>query len=194
MAEWRTIQERMKKIKKLIIFVLLLVMAFLFRETIFRAVISYQVVGQRTNYKITNEKLLQIIDNKKIKDTTNVTEIIKTALSITADELNFTFTQAAVNPNALIDTKSANCIGYSAFCAAVCNLLLQQHESTKMWVAMQQIGQIYCFGVNIHPYFKSAFFKDHDFVIVKNTVTGTTIAVDAAVYDYFGIKYLVLRK
>ena len=175
----------MKKIKWLTIFILLLVMVFLLRGTIFRATMSYRAVGQRTNYEITNEKLLQIINNKK---TTNVNETIKTALSITAGELNFVFTQASANPNTLIDTKSANCIGYSAFCAAVCNHLFQQHENTKMWVATPQIGQIYCLGINIHPYFKSAFFKDHDFVIVKNTVTGAIIAIDAVVYDYFRIK------
>jgi methionyl-tRNA synthetase len=87
-------------------------------------------------------------------------------------------------------TQTANCIGYAAFCATTCNELFQKNSLSGVWIARPQIGQLHLFGTNIHPYFHSAFFKDHDFVVIENKQSGMVYAVDPTVHDYLGIEFV----
>lgn len=61
------------------------------------------------------------------------------------------------------------------------------------WGAKHKVGEIYFLGYNIHPLFKSEFFKDHDFVVIENRKTNEIIAVDPALYDYFRINKIRLK-
>jgi hypothetical protein len=117
-------------------------------------------------------------------------EIIKVGLSKTTELLKFTTSKNHIDPNKLIDTKTANCIGYATLFSANCNYLLVKHKLNEVWVATPHKGQLYLFIFNIHNYFKSSFFKDHDFVIIKNKNTGETLAIDPSINDYFYINYV----
>jgi hypothetical protein len=94
------------------------------------------------------------------------------------------------DPNKLLISKHANCIGYAAFFSTVCNSLLEKNNLDQQWIAKPLIGQLYFLDKNIHPYFKSAFFKDHDFAVVKNKETGKVFAVDPSLNDYTGIDFV----
>ena len=71
--------------------------------------------------------------------------------------------------------------------------MLEKNRLSDLWVATPQIGQLYLMGKNIHPYFNSAFFKDHDFVIIENLKTGEIVAVDPSLHDYTGIQHVDLK-
>ena len=166
----------------------------IFRGTLYRNIVAYKPIGQRMNYEITNDKLTQYIqENCPIKDSADINEIIKASLSLTSKALNFTFSKNDHNPNKLLNSQIANCIGYATFFSTVCNYQLKKYNLSEEWIAQPEIGQLYVFGTNIHRYFNSPFFKDHDFVIIKNKKTKETYAVDPSIYDYLYIKFVTLK-
>jgi hypothetical protein len=124
----------------------------------------------------------------------NVEQIIEQSLSISSNVLHFTVEKHSSNPNVLINTKTANCVGYACFFAATCNYLLSKYELNDTWTAKPQIGQLNLFGKNIHHFFRSAFFKDHDFVTIENKRNGKLFAVDPTLNDYLLIDLVTYKK
>lgn len=186
----------MKFIKRIILTILILTAAtIIFRGWLYRNVITYKSVGQRTNYLVTNDKLIELINTSgEIKSNTGIEEIIAAGLSTTSKQLRFVSNKADCDPNQLINSKTAHCVGYAAFFSTICNSLIEKYKLTDTWIAKPQIGQLYFFGINIHKYFKSSFFKDHDFVIIENKKTGEIYAVDPTVNDYFHIDFITYDK
>lgn len=186
----------MKSIKRIIITLLILTtLALSFRGWIYRHLITYKSVGIRNNYLATDEKLKAYIDaNIDNQNDPSIEEIIKLGLSITSKQLNFTADKNDTDPNRLITSKSAHCVGYSTFFATTCNYLFEKYKLSDTWIAKPRAGQLYFLGTNIHPYFKSAFFKDHDFVTIENKITGEIFAVDPTVNDYLKIDFITYTK
>ena len=54
--------------------------------------------------------------------------------------------------------------------------------------AQHKIGHLSLLEMNLHQFFESAFFKDHDFNELNNKKTGQTISIDPSVSDYLWIK------
>ena len=180
----------MKKIKQILfIIILLLVVAIVFRGWFYQNIVSYQSIGERTLYMAVDERLIQYIEENN-KSNPDVESIIKNSLRITSKKLTFSTEKTEHNPNKLIYSEKANCIGYSHFYSVVCNHLLNKNNLADTWVAKPQIGQLYFFGTNIHKYFKLSFFKDHDFVTIENKKTGKIFAVDPTINDYFWIDFV----
>ena len=186
----------MKILKRILLTVLLFsVICIVLRGTLYRHIVSYKSIGKRTSYVITNNKLIQYIEENGIeKESINIEDIIKRSLSLTSKALNFTFSENDRNPNQLIDSKTANCIGYAAFFSTVCNYQLKKYNLSEQWIVSSEIGQLFVFGINIHNYFDSSFFKDHDFVIVKNKITEEVFAVDPSINDYLYVDYITLKE
>jgi len=143
---------------------------------------------------VTNDNLARYIEENNKGKSGDVKDIIKSSLSLTSKQLKFTFSKNNNDPNLLIDSKSANCIGYAAFFSAVCNYQLKKNQLSDQWTARPQVARIYFLGMNIHRYFDTPFFKDHDFVIVENKNTGETFAVDPSVHDYLRIGFVTTKK
>jgi len=184
------------KILKRILFTILtvLMVCILLRGILYRHIVTYKSIGQRTSYTATSNNLIQYIEENSVKrDNLSVESIIKESLSLTAKTLNFSFSESSRDPNSLIDSKKANCTGYAAFFFAVCNYQLKKYNLSEQWVVSSEIGQLYVFGTNIHNYFDSSFFKDHDFVIVRNKTTKDFFAVDPSVNDYLHIDYVTFE-
>lgn len=179
----------MKFIKRTVLTILILTtVGFLFRGWIYRRLVTYKSVGLRTNYSATNDKLIDYIDISVGKQTDpDIKQIVKLGLLITSRQLNFTANKNDIDPNELIRSKTAHCVGYASFFATACNYLLEKHNLADSWTAKPQIGQLYFLGTNIHSYFNSAFFKDHDFVTIENKSTGEIFAVDPTINDYLWI-------
>jgi len=186
----------MKFIKRIILTILiLLTVGLLFRGWFYRHLVTYKSVGLRTNYTATDDKLTDYIDandNKQIDP--KIEHIVKLGLSLTSRQLNFTAKKNDINPNKLISSKTAHCVGYASFFATTCNYLLKKYNLAESWTAKQQIGQLYFLGTNIHKYFNSSFFKDHDFVTIENKATGEIFAVDPTVNDYLFIDFITYTK
>ncbi len=180
-----------RRIVQLILFTIFI--CCLFRGWIYRSTVTYEPLQERKNYLATNEKFINYLEQQQLNSKeVSVEQIIKIGLSATSESLQFTTSKTHNNPNKLIVTKRANCIGYARFFATACNYILGKYALDDVWTATPYKGQLLFLGVNIHPYFKSAFFKDHDFVIVRNKNTGETFAVDPSMNDYLHIDFVTL--
>ncbi len=173
----------------------LAVVGVLFRGWFYRHLVTYKSVGPRTNYSATNDKLVDYINTRADESADpDIEPIIKLGLSITSERLNFTANKNDIDPNKLITSKAAHCVGYAAFFAATCNALIVKHKISDTWAAKPQIGQLHFLGTNVHSYFHTPFFKDHDFVVIENKATGQTFAVDPTVSDYLWIDFVTFAK
>jgi len=176
----------MKKAFKIIgILILILI---LFRGIIFRLVIKYDEIGTRPKIEITNQNLIEKIESTSINRPIDVKNILEIADKITKKELKFTTNRASSNPNELINTNQANCVGYSAMFNSIANYLIRKHNLQNKIEAKHKIGQLRLLGINLHQFFDSSFFADHDFNEVIHKGTNEVISIDPTVSDYLKIK------
>lgn len=177
--------------KKVLYFLLILCLVIFFRQEIFNTLFSYEIVKERNVFNFNNENFN--VKNDKIFNE-NINEIINDELDKTSKTLNFTFEKCNNDPNKLINSKKANCIGYSAFLSSSIQKELEKNHLEKDWKVEHKVAKIYFLNFNINEYFKSSFFKDHDFVIVENLKTKEQITIDPSLFDYFKIDRIVLKK
>lgn len=171
--------------------IILLAIGLLFRGLVYWHLVGYKSIGIRANYSATNHQLIELIDSKDgLTAQPDIEQIIKLGLSITSAHLNFTASDNDNDPNKLIDSKTAHCVGYASFFTVTCNHLLDKYSLNDKWTATSNVGQLYFLGRNVHTYFDSPFFKDHDFVTIQNASTGQVFAVDPTVNDYLGIDHV----
>lgn len=182
----------MKKIFKIIgITILLLIIC---RGFIFRSTIYYTDIGDRKDIKITNTDLIKTI-NKASKDKDlDIYTIAEIADNITTEQLQFTTGKASNNPNKLINTKKANCVGYAAMFNAIANHLIEQNGLQNEIKAKHKIGKLDFLGVDLHQFFDSPFFRDHDFNELTSDSLEETIIIDSSVSDYFWIDRVSKRE
>ncbi|MFC7347940.1 hypothetical protein ACFQO9_14530 [Chryseobacterium zhengzhouense] len=172
----------MRKFYTFLVVVLLIILG---RSFLFNFFFSYKIIDER--------KILKLKQKGSNKNSKIVGDIIHDELNETSSILSFTFNKCDSDPNKFLESKKANCIGYSAFLASSINNKLQAQMLDGEWGAKHKVGEIYFLGYNIHPLFKSEFFKDHDFVVIENRKTNEIIAVDPALYDYFRINKIRLK-
>jgi hypothetical protein len=177
-----------------LIFLLVSIVLILFRGWIFRNTVSYKSIGDRKNYHATDKKLVEFTETNPTRETAPTVEsIIKKSLDITSQQLRYSSYSSKTNPNKLIYTGEAHCVGYASFFTTLCNGILEKHKLSDQWIAKAKVGQLYFFDVNIHQYFSSPFFKDHDFVVIENQRTGQTFSVDPTVSDYLYIDFVTFN-
>ena len=125
----------MKTIKRsLLMLILLTSVGFLFRGWIYRHVVTYKSVGTRTTYPASDKNFTQYIDsyidNQMQPD---IKQIIKLALAITSEKLNYAAQKTDIDPNILFTSRKAHCVGYAAFCTTTCNYLLKKYDLAYQW-------------------------------------------------------------
>lgn len=158
-------------------------MVFLFKGALFRKFVKYKEIGARGVF------LMDEFDKDKFESNT-IDEIINYSLEKTSKKLKFEL----YHPGKLSVTGKANCIGYADYCSSSIHSILMNNKLENEWRVSHKIGKIEIFGIDIHQYLSSPFFKDHDFVIIENVKTRKKIAIDATVYDYLGIDRISLKK
>lgn len=173
----------MKKALKILGITLLLLL--LLRGFLFRLLVTYVEIGERPTIEITDEAFIMRIEERAAESVMDIENITEIAMELTTEILHFTTKRASNNPNELIHTKQANCIGYAALFNSIANYLIQKHQLQEELAAEHKIGQLELLGINVHPFFKSSFFRDHDFNTLRNKKTGVTVFLDAGVCDYF---------
>lgn len=175
----------MKVIRNIVIICIVATsLGILLRGVIFRSVITYQAQAARNGSVINDQALVARLDRESIF---TVKDVIDRGQRITAEYLEFTTGTCMVDPNQLTRTRQAHCVGYAAFCSAVCNHLLEQSGLASEWTASAWAGKLYMGKKDIHQWFDSPFYKDHDFVVLQNPVTGQRLAIDPVLYDYLHI-------
>jgi len=186
----------MKFIKKALLTIFIIsTLGILFRGWIYRHSFAYKTIKQRKVYPVVNKRLAEYL-NKGVDEMKNpdIEKIIHFALLKTAQRLNYTMAKNDNDPNKLINSKTAHCVGYAAFFATSCNYLLKEFKLSDKWAAKHQVAHIYLFGNNIHKHFDKAFYKNHDFATIENKTTGKIYTIDPIVYDYLYIDYVTCRK
>ena len=165
----------------------------LFRGVFFRLAIKYNEISVRSEIEITNGKLIETIEDNTINREINLDKILEITDKITKEELKFTMHHVSNDPNELINTNEANCIGYSAMFNSVANYLIRKNKLQNEIEAKHKIGKLELFGVDLHSFFQKPFFKDHDFNEITNKKTGKKIFIDPTVSDYLGIKRITKK-
>lgn len=185
-----SIPPPVKKLKKILFYSFaLLLISWVFSGCIYRSLVTYKSVGQRTLYSISDKGLQKMLGSLDANfPQTGIEDIIEKSLEVSSNHLSFSTFKCSNDPNKLIKTPYANCVGYAHFFATSCNYLLKQKGLDRDWTAHVHIGKLYLLGNNLHDYFSSPFFKDHDFVVIRNKKTGETIAVDPTINDFWGIQ------
>jgi hypothetical protein len=175
----------MKKTFKIIgtLFLLLII----FRGLIYRTLVKYNEIGTRQEIVIHDKKLINKIDSKSLNKKINIEEIVEIANEITTEALSFTTNNASHNPNQLIHSNKANCIGYSALFNSIVNYIIKKNKLQHKIIAKHKIGQLELLGINIHNYIESPFFRDHDFNEVTDMNSGNKILIDPSLSDYLWI-------
>jgi hypothetical protein len=176
-------------------FFLLLIAAALLRAPLFRFAFSYRSLSMRQGYVAQDTALVHYIQRKaEAEPDTLLPQVIDVALIATREQLEFNTGRSDNDPNLLIHSHRANCIGYAAFFCTVCNHILRHNHMNDRWVARHHVGQLYLLGTNVHHYFSDPFFYDHDFAVVENLHTGEIYAVDPSMSDCLLIDYVRLEK
>jgi len=175
--------NKILKITGLIILILIV-----FRGFIYRQIVNYTEIGLRDEIEITNRELIRKIEAKSKNRNIDLEIIAEIAEKITSEELNFTMNRTSNNPNVMIDTNQANCVGYSVMFNSISNYLIRMNKLQNQFEAKHKIGELDLLGINLHQFFESPFFRDHDFNDLTDKETGKIISVDPSLSDYFQIK------
>jgi hypothetical protein len=169
----------------------LLTCGVLFRGSLYRVLFYYETIDRRTTYGATSDDLINYLDRETLSyNPSNINDVIERSLQLTSDQLNFQANAHDIDPNNLFRARNAHCVGYSAFFATTCNYLLRKYGYDRDWRSEHLVGQIHFCGVNIHHFFDSSFFADHDFNEIHNKITGEKYFVDPTINDYFLIDFV----
>jgi hypothetical protein len=111
-------------IRLLLLILSLLTITFFLRGWIYRSIVTYKSIGQRQNYLPRDQKLISYIEaNVKDNSEIDIKNIIKIGLTATSNLLSYSVDPKTNNPNKLIYSQTAHCVGYSTFFATTCNYL-----------------------------------------------------------------------
>lgn len=173
--------------KLFVVFLILALIVIGNRGVIYRNVVKYKEIGTRKTSLITDKNLQAKIDQSTTGVTLTQKAISEIALNITDETLGFSFDNVSNNPNELVETKAANCIGYTALFSAIAEYIIRKNGLENQFTVEHKIGKLEVWGWDIHSILISGFFKDHDFSQIKDEQTGKILAVDPEVRDYFYI-------
>jgi hypothetical protein len=169
----------MRLLRRLLLVLLLMAIAlWLLRGTIFRAVVHYRVVGERGAVRPLQNSTLGAMD---------LHTAMQAALDTTAARLHFSTGEVSNDPRELIHGGPANCIGYAALCAALLKGQLEGAGLDDRYEVTAVVGKLYVGDQDLHAFFTTPFWKDHDVVRVRDKGTGEVRLLDPTLYDHFGI-------
>lgn len=169
------------------------ILGLLFRGWIYRHVVTYRSISQPTAYIMTNPDLIKLANSLGTDPFTDVDAGISSALGLTSQQLRYTTSTCSTDPNQLVDSHRTHCVGYAHFFSALCNHWFHIKGVSKDWEATVHRGQLYVMGINIHQFFHSPFFSNHDFVVIRHKKTQEIIAVDPTIHDYLFINRITFE-
>ena len=144
---------------------------------------------------MSNQKLVNSLSSKcQSIEKFDLETIHEIALKITSEELNFTFEKASLNPNVSVQSKKANCVGYSALYGSAVRFIIVKQNLENSFEVKHFRGEISFLGINLHQFTESPAFKDHDFNSIQNLETGEIIFSDPSLHDYFLIEEVKAEK
>lgn len=177
--------RRLKKAVKVLVILSLVIIVF--RGWIFQKSISYTQIGTRKEIKLQDEKLIAQLGLAIYKDSLSMDEIIEIARTKTNENVAFTTEKSSKNPNEVLKTGSANCIGYAALFNSILNYFIKKQQLEHKFKANHVFGKVYFLGIDLHQFFDTPFLKDHDYNEIVNLKTSKKYYIDLTVSDYLRI-------
>ncbi|QQS06223.1 MAG: hypothetical protein IPK50_04850 [Fibrobacterota bacterium] len=109
------------------------------------------------------------------------------ALDFTDDHLVYRFSRTSSDPDRLLESHRAHCVGYALLCASAIRTGLASSGLDKNWSVHARVVKLSLFGVDVHPYLPGAFFRDHDVVELREKSSGRSIWLDPSLHEVVGI-------
>lgn len=172
----------MKKALKITAITLLLL--FFFKGFLYRQTINYTPIKEIEIIPLRAKKVIIAIEAEAKNKPLNLQTIAVISSNITNQFLQFTFERASNSPNQLAHTGKANCVGYSAMYGAVADYLITKHDLSDQIEVKHMVGKMDFLGLDLHQFFTSSFYKNHDYNIIENKTTGTIFLIDSSLNDY----------
>ena len=154
--------------------------------------LSYRVAGYRDyNQRLDGQHFREIQGRFDYAYDATSSDLRRFTLKNTAAELSFDMHPNALqNPNAILERKNGHCKMYSFVMASSYNQLAKTKKIDGH--CRVAYGYVYLYGVNLHQFSNTAFFRDHDFCVIRDK--SGVHAADALMYDYFMVDKIRLRK
>jgi hypothetical protein len=158
------------------------------RGWLYRLLIRYQPVAERELVPLRVAGLQQEIASLSPAPPLTLEDIRDIAFALTTRQLSFSRRAASADPNTAWTTGRAHCVGYAALFHAIAHELIRQYGLEDQLEARHLVGKLELLGLDLHRFFDSPFFADHDYNLLRDRHTGETIRVDPSVGDYLWIK------
>jgi hypothetical protein len=157
--------------------------------------LRYAVLSDRKNKPLQNDSLKTVIDRWiESNNAAGIDSLVNFLLEMTKDQLQFSFGKSDSDPEKLVHSKKANCVGYAAYFNSACNYALQKSRFNSEYECRHCVGKIYADTTEITALFNDPFFNDHDFNVIRPLKGGKDIVVDPSLYEYLGISRIRLRE
>lgn len=181
--------EVLKKIRKIIKYLgAILLFIVLFRGPLYRIIIKYNIVQNRSEITLTDKSIIEKIDSLTLNNDLNISDIIDVSNAITTNKLDFTFKKVSSNPNVIVNEGRANCIGYASLFNSITNYIIYKQGLGNKYKCAHVVGELKFLGADLHAIFNSPFFKNHDFNKILLKEENTYMYIDPSLYDYFWIE------
>lgn len=173
--------------KRLLYTCIILFLLFIFKGTLYRTCVSYQLIGPRMQTDFS----LHLHPTKGEKE---LSEIIDQTLDSTTRLLSFTTEHCATDYASLSMGGKTNCVGYANVFTLLFNDELTRNGLRTSYKAEPFVAELYLFGFDLHSCFNSPFWKNHDIVVITEKSMGKRILIDPTLDDYLGIGLVKERK
>lgn len=168
--------------KSLVITGLITCGVILFRTALFNCCVTYREIGEREVLPLKSELVMHC--DFDIRDLENLTDEV---MELVYSQLEFT-EKSNSNPNEVFQSHQANCVGYSALYCALGQHYSEKQQDKSRFRFKHKVAHIEVLGIDVHSYFSSSFFKDHDYVEVEDVLNGTSECFDPSLYYYLFIQ------
>ena len=136
-------------------------------------------------YSLTEEDKQELFVN--IASISDESEIIKRCKEIACTKLSF-------HRKNNLKIGEANCVGYAQYTSSLLNSAFKYKGLSSK--ARPVVGQVHLYGFNLHllttaimPNNLKSFFKDHDFVEIRNE-NGEVVFIDTSLQDLLGTPFI----
>jgi hypothetical protein len=178
----------------------LLISPFLFRQGVYRSIITYKINQERiadTQLDAQFERFLLTHPDIYDRQFDDIDKIIHIALKVTSETLSHkSGANLKTDPLSTFRLGETNNEGFAAFFTAVCSYLIQRHHFSDDYSCQQFIAERLKGGVNLKDAFQSpygdtglgsTFEKTRDVAGILEKATGRYKYVDPTIFEQFSI-------
>lgn len=166
------------------------------RGPIYRAVVDYDQASVRGygGYTLTDSGLIEDLNAwAERHPNADAEDISNKALRATSSALRFATSQSTSNPNGLIKSKKAHCVGYASVYCALSKHLIKRLNLSDKYRCDHMVGHLYMFNQNLHSFINHRFFSNHDYNRIIDLKTKEEYLADPSLHDYLRISQVSNR-